>query len=359
MFDSLLPRRDVLKLGGVAISTTLAGCSLSSIGNTNGARPTADPPEPNESDPDTAMTRLYRQTLPSVVLIETGSGQGTGFVYDDSILVTNAHVVGQSSTVDVRFSEGRWARGEVLGRDPHSDLAAVAVEELPQNATALPLIESDATVGQEVVAIGNPYSLDGTVTTGIVSGIDRSIPAPTGFSIPDAIQTDAPVNPGNSGGPLMSRSGNVVAVINSGGGDNIAFGISGELTRRVVPSLVETGDYDHSYLGVSFDTVSPAVAEANGLDEPTGLLVVETVSGGPADGVLRPSSTVRVVDGQRVPVGGDVIRAIDGTDIATSEDLGSYLALQTTPGDTVSLSILREGSERTVDVDLGVRPART
>ncbi|WP_247729173.1 S1C family serine protease [Halovivax limisalsi] len=359
MSDRSLQRRDILALGGTAVSTALAGCSLSTLGNTNAARPAADPPEPNASDPETEYTRLYRDALPSVVLIETGSGRGTGFVYDDSYLVTNAHVVGQASTVDVRFSEGRWAGGDVLGRDPHSDLAAIAVDDAPANATPLPLIDGDATVGQEVVAIGNPYSLDGTVTTGIVSGIDRSIPAPTGFSIPDAIQTDAPVNPGNSGGPLMSLSGNVVAVINSGGGDNIAFGISGALTRRVVPSLIETGDYDHSYLGVSFDTVSPAVAEANGLEESTGLLVVETVSGGPADGALRPSSNVRVVDGERVPVGGDVIRAIDGTEVATSEDLGSYLALRTRPGDAVSLSILREGREDTVEVDLGVRPART
>jgi serine protease Do len=189
-----------------------------------------------------------------------------------------------------------------------------------------------------------------------VSGINRSIPAPTGFSIPDAIQTDAAVNPGNSGGPLMSLDGRIVAVINSGGGENTAFGISAALTQRVVPERIQTGDYDHAYMGVSFTDVTPEVAQANDTDDPRGLVVVDVVDGGPAEGVLQPSETIRIVDGERVPAGGDVILAIGGSEIMRSEDLASHLARQTRPGETVELTVLRDGTEQTVELGLGARP---
>ena len=156
----------------------------------------------------------------------------------------------------------------------------------------------------------------------------------------------------------MTLEGHVAAVINSGGGDNIAFGISAALTERVVPSLIETGNYDHPYLGVSFTDVTPAVASANGLEKSRGLLVVEVVDGGSASGVLQPSDDVRDSDGRRIPVGGDVIRAVSGTEVTTQEDLGSYLALETRPGDTVELTVSRDGSERTVSFELGTRPMR-
>lgn len=361
MKESGVSRRTFLTMGGAAVLTGLAGCSA-----TNGDAPTETTTEPpstsssaTQSGDETAYTQVYRNTIDSVVLVRTDGGQGTGFMYDDSHVVTNAHVVGRSTAAEIRFSEGRWSDGEVVGTDPHSDLAAIAVEDVPSAATPLPFAEGEATVGQEVVAIGNPYSLNGTVTAGIVSGINRSIPAPTGFNIPDAIQTDAPVNPGNSGGPLMSLDGRVVAVINSGGGDNIAFGISAALTRRVVPELLSSGNYEHSYMGVSFNDVTPAVAQANDLNEPRGLLIVNVGSGGPADGALQPSTSIRTVEGTRVPVGGDVILAIEGTKVRTPEDLGSYLALQTRPGDTVELTVLRDGSERTVEFELGTRPSNS
>jgi len=154
----------------------------------------------------------------------------------------------------------------------------------------------------------------------------------------------------------MSLRGRVVAVINSKRGDNIAFGISAALTQRVVPELIETGNYDHPYMGVSFTDVTPAIAQANELEDPRGLLVVRVAPTGPADGVLRPSTDVRAVDGQRVRVGGDVILAVDGTRLRTTEDLGSYLALETRPGDTVELEVIREGRTRTVELQLGTRP---
>jgi len=352
MSDHGPSRRRFLQAGALALTAGLAGCGSS-------------PPTAQEGDGGSATTtgpspytRVYRETIDSVLLVETDQGSGTGWVYDETHVVSNAHVVGEATAVDLRTRDGSWYTGEVVGTDRNSDLAVIEAESLPDAATPLSLAETPATIGQEVVAIGNPFDLDGSVTTGVVSGTDRSIPAPTGFSIPDAIQTDAAVNPGNSGGPLMALDGRVVAIINSGGGDNIAFGISAALARRVLPALIETGSFEHSFLGVSVATVTPAVAEANGLAEPRGLLVVSIAPDGPVDGVLQPSEDAETVDGGRVPVGGDVLLAIDGTQTGTTEALGSYLALETRPGDTVSLTILRDGEERTVEVELGTRPTR-
>jgi serine protease Do len=345
MVEGETSRRRFLRTGGLALAAGLAGCGASAPTGDDGAASTDTSP----------YTRVYRDTIDSVLLVETGSGSGTGFVYDGTHVVTNAHVVGDATAVDLRTSGGDWYEGEVVGTDPNSDLAAVAVEGLPESTVPLAFASEPAVIGQEVVAIGNPFDLDGSVTTGVVSGTDRSIPAPTGFNIPDAIQTDAAVNPGNSGGPLVALDGSVVAVINSGGGDNIAFGISAALARRVLPELIETGSFEHSFLGAALAPVTPTLAEANDLAQPRGLLVVQVMPDGPAEGILRPSDP-EVVDGERVPVGGDVLLSIEGTTTDTPEALGSYLALETDPGDAVSLTILRDGSERTVEVELGTRP---
>jgi S1-C subfamily serine protease len=350
-------RRDVLRLGAGALAAGVAGCSQAPTGQaeTTDGRTTTTGDPTSQSGSESVYTEVYRESIDSVVLVRAETGQGTGWVYDDSVVVTNEHVVGGSGTVDVRFNDGEWREGAVLGTDPHSDLAAVRVENRPTAATPLPLADEEPVAGQEVVAIGNPFALNGSVTTGVVSGTDRAIPAPTGYRIPDAVQTDAAVNPGNSGGPLMSLDSEVVAVINSGGGDNIGFGISAALTERVVPSLVETGDYEHAYVGLSFTAVTPAVAEANGLDEARGLLVLSVDPDGPSAGVLEGSDDTEFVDGQQVRVGGDVVLAVDGTEVQTFEDLLSLLALRTSPGDTVTIEYLRDGERRTAEVELGVR----
>ena len=356
MSDRRPSRRRLLQLGGTAVVAGLAGCieQEGDSASENGTDPGSDSDtEPAADDP---VTRVYRESIDSVVLVRNDQGSGTGFVIDEGHVVTNAHVVGEAASTEIRFSEGRWTTGEVVGTDPHSDLAAIAVETVPESTTSLSFIDGETAVGTDVVAIGNPFNFDGSVTAGIVSGVDRSIPSPTGFTIPDAIQTDAAVNPGNSGGPLMSLQGEVVAVINSGGGDNLGFGVSAPLARRVVPELIETGSYEHSYLGVSFTDVTPDVAEANGLDEPRGLLVDEVVGGGPSESVLQPSEETTVVDDTEVPVGGDVMLSIGEDELMTSENLGNYLALQTRPGDTIELAIRRDGSEQSVEITLGTRP---
>jgi S1-C subfamily serine protease len=356
-------RRRFLQLSASAAAAGLAGCSTGYTGtvgdsgvsmtDTSDSTPTDGTADPA---PESVFTRVYRQVIDSVVRVETVASVGTAFVFDERHLVTNAHVVGSADAVDVRFTDGEWREGSVVGTDVYSDLAAVAVDDRPAAATPLPLQSADPVVGQEVVVIGTPFGLSGTLTTGVVSGVNRSIPSPAGFRIPDAVQTDAAVNPGNSGGPIVSLEGEVVAVINSGGGDNVAFGISAPLARRVVPALVADGEYDHSYVGVGLRPVTPEVAEANNLAKPQGLLVTEVFEGTPADGILRGSDETTIVDGRDLPVGGDVLLAIDGVPIRTSEDLGSYLALQTSPGQTVTLTVRRDDTERRIELELGERP---
>ena len=354
MSSHQLSRREIILTGGAAAVGGLAGCSSTvstsspkqKTGNSSG-----DLPENQPAD----YTEIYEAAIDSVVLVKT-DGQGTGFMYDESHIITNAHVAGTAQSARVRFTEGRWSTATVVGSDPHSDLAVLAVDDTPEATSPLSFAAGDPEVGQRVLAIGNPYNLDGTMTSGIISGVDRSIPSPAGFDIPAAIQTDAPVNPGNSGGPLVDLDGDVVAVINSGGGDNIGFGISAALTRRVVPKLIATGEYEHPYLGLSFADVTPAVARGNSLPASRGLLVVGVAADGPSDGRLRASNEIAVVDGRRVPVGGDVIRAVDHRPIETTEQLERYLALNTTPGETVEMTILRDSSEQTVQVKLGTRP---
>ncbi len=360
MSGNPLDRRQFLELAGAGLGAVIAGCSapVATPTETATSAPPADTSTSTGSRETTATspyTRVYRESIDSVVMVGTDRGQGTGFVFDDGHLVTNAHVVGNVASVDVRFTGGQWRDGDVVGTDRHSDLAAIAVRNRPTAATPLRFSTREPVIGQEVVAIGNPFNLDGSVTAGIVSGVDRSIPAPTGFTIPDAIQTDAAVNPGNSGGPLMSLDAKVVAVINSGGGENIAFGISAALTQRVIPRLIETGEYEHSFMGIRLTDVTPRIAEANDLERPRGIIVVDVLEDGPADGVLEPSET-EFVEGTRVPIGGDVMLAIDGTELVTAEDLGSYLALHTNPGDTVEIALLRDGDRMTVDLELGDRP---
>lgn len=348
-------RRDVLRAGGVALAAAVAGCSEAPTQETTTGSATPTETTATQSGAASPYTEVYREAIDSVVLVQAPSGQGTGWVFDDEVVVTNAHVVGAASDVDVRFNDGEWRAGEVLGVDPHSDLAAIRVTDRPDAAEPLPLLQGDPVVGQEVVAIGNPFALSGSLTTGVVSGTNRLIPAPTGFRIPDAVQTDAAVNPGNSGGPLMSLDGEVVAVINSGGGENIAFGISAALTSRVVPSLVETGDYEHAYVGLVFREVTPAVADANGLDEPRGLIVVSVDPSGPSAGVLEGSDGSEFVNGQEIPVGGDVLLSVSGRQLQTTEDLISLLSLHARPGDTVDVEYLRDGERRTGELTLAVR----
>ena len=354
-------------LGVVAAATTgFAGCSAGDTGSAGEAgaqaqQGTATPTDTNasgtevsasntdESGAESVYTRVYRETIGSVVSIRVSStggrsgGQGSGFVYDPTHIVTNAHVVGDADRVEVQFDRGGSRVGQVVGRDLRADLAVIRVENRPDYAEPLSLVEEGPAVGTRVAAIGSPYGLDGTITAGIVSAVDRSIPSPEGQGarIPNGIQTDAPVNPGNSGGPLVNLEGTVVGVINSGGGENIAFAISAPYVRKVVSALIANGEYEHPYMGVTLRPVTQRLARSEGLANTRGLFVGEVLSGTPADGTLRR---------------GDVLLAVDGQPTESREALSSYLELETSPGDTVRLTIRRGGERRQVGLTLGARP---
>lgn len=370
MSERHLSRRRLLgALGTVAVGS-MAGCSF-------GESETGPTTTPDESSPGTdgptstdttrtpndvpsSYTAVYREVVDSVVAVRVesvdGTSSGTAWVYDNDYLVTNQHVAADAQSISVWFEEDGWRRATTVGTDLYSDLAVLAVEDRPDDATPLPLVEGDPSVGTEVLAIGNPFGLSGSLTTGVISGRSRTLPAANGFSIPDAVQTDAAVNPGNSGGPLVNLDGEVVGVINSGGGDNIGFAISAALLKRVVPALIDTGEYAHPYMGIGLREVTPAVVEANDLPLSRGVYVSQVVQDGPSAGVLRGSTDTAYVDGEAVGVGGDVIVRMGDTQIITQQSLSTYLALETSPGTTVEVEVLRDGQRETVRLELGTRP---
>ena len=307
----------------------------------------------------TRYERLYERTIDSVVMITVGTAkggdQGSGFVYDNNHVVTNQHVVENVDEVGVQFADGSYRTATVVGVDAYTDLAVVRVPNMPAAATPLPVETAQPRPGEPVVAIGSPFGLDGTITHGIVSGVNRSMTVEGGFTIPDTVQTDAPINPGNSGGPLVANDGTVVGVNRAKGGDNVGFAISAVVVERVVPALIEDGEYKHAYLGIRSVPVSPQIAAVNDLEHAYGVMVVGTDSSGPSESVLQVAETT-TVDGVSYPAGGDVIVGLEDRKIRTSQQLSRYLLLHTHPGQTVSVTVIRDGERKTVDVTLDRRP---
>ena len=295
-------------------------------------------------------------------------GLGSGFVIDtDGHIVTNNHVVEGGTEFEIDFANGVKARATVLGTDPTADLAVLKLESAIEGLVAVPLGDSDAVrVGERVIAIGNPFGLSGTMTIGIVSGLYRvletDVTAPGGgtFSAPDTIQTDAAINPGNSGGPLLNLNGEVIGVnqaIRSETGENtgIGFAIASNTVKRIVPALINDGKFVYPFLGVSgLDEMSLDQIESLGLPQTTGVYVRDVSPGGPADeaGVRGD----RGLTGEDLGGGGDLIIAIDGRPVITFADVLSYLVNEASVGQTVTLTVLRDGVPQDIPVTLGARP---
>jgi 2-alkenal reductase len=325
------------------------------------------------------LTGLYEEVNPGVVAIrvlsEEGGGLGSGFVIDDvGHIITNFHVVRGAEDLEIAFSNGFKTRGEVVGTDTDSDLAVIKADAPAEELYPLTLGDSNQIkVGQLVVAIGNPHGLDGTMTTGIISSLGRTwkslheAPGGNYFTTGDIIQTDAAINPGNSGGPLLNLDGEVIGVnfaiqsnsfdmvgqpINTG----IGFAVSINIVKRVVPELIATGSYDYPYLGVSsLPEITLFMQEVLGLPQPSGVYLLSVTPGSPAEKAgLRAGDTPSELPGYFS--GGDLIIAIDGIDLNDFSDLITYLLNNTSPGDTVNLSVLRDGDEIQLDLTLGKRP---
>ena len=295
------------------------------------------------------------------------TGEGTGFVWsEEGYVVTNHHVVDSADRITLVFVDGSEFDASVVGSDAASDLAVLKIDLPTEGLLALPLGDSDQlNVGQLAVAIGSPFGQEFSMTSGIISALGRLLQAAdTNYSNPEIIQTDAPVNPGNSGGPLLDRQGRVIGIISqiissSGANSGVGFAVPVNTAKRVVPELIATGVYQHAYLGIIGASVNPGLAEANGLPEDTrGVFVVAVLTGGPADRAgLSGSTGAREIDGIDYPIGGSVITGIDGTPIDGMDGLIAFMADNSRPGDKVALELLiTKGEQATVDATLDARP---
>jgi S1-C subfamily serine protease len=353
-------------------TTTLEKASVPTLSSAKGNL--SGEPRPQTTGTDD-LSALYSSVEPGVVAIQTfvesagqlGGGAGSGFIIDASgLIVTNEHVIADATRVEVVYFDGSGANATVVGSDVDSDLAVIKVDSLPANVHALPLGDSDNVLpGQWVVAIGNPYGLQNTITYGIVSAIGRMIPARVGsYSIPQAIQTDAAINPGNSGGPLINMEGQVIGVnaqIRTDGTSNsnagIGFAIPVNIVRKVVPYLSEGNAYPWPWIGISGSSVDVLLVQAGNLDVQRGAYVDQVTAGGPAESAgLRGSTGTRQFSGLDVPVGGDVITAANGQPVYDFADLLETVAFGK-PGDKMDLTVLRGGREVSITVTLEERPA--
>ena len=298
------------------------------------------------------------------------SALGSGFVWDTKgDIVTNNHVVSGADKIEVTFSDGTTLPATLTGADPDSDLAVIKVDAPTSEFHPVSMADSNSVkVGQLAIAIGNPFGLEGTMTTGIISSVGRSLPADEtttqSYTIPDIIQTDAPINPGNSGGVLVDVQGQVVGVTSAiespvRANAGIGFAIPSSIVKNVIPALIKDGKYVHTWLGISGISLVPELSTAMNLDaNQHGALIEEIIPNSPAEKVgLRRSSQQVTIEGQNAMVGGDVITAIDNQPVTSMDDLIAYLASSTKVDQTVSLTILRDGKQQTLDVTLAARPS--
>ena len=363
-------------LGGLALTGNLGGDTTTTIGDPTplpAATASPTPAGPGAGDEGGAASSAGLQSVqavvaessPAVVLVTSGSGAGgslgSGFLVNRrGRVLTNAHVIDGHESATVTFDDGTKTPAAVLGRDESTDLAVLRVEEVPTGVRPLPLGRSSAlVVGDPVVAIGNPFGLERTATTGIVSALKRIISSPNDFQIQNVIQTDAAINQGNSGGPLLDLRGRVVGINSqiaseSGGSDGIGFAVPIDTIRPVADAIISTGRATHAWLGVTGRSITPAIAAALGVPDVRGVAVIGVDDRGPAKDVgLRPSTTARDA---AVPRGGDLVVAIDGRPVEDMADVSRAVSSRAV-GEAVTLTVLRDGRRVALRVVLDDRPA--
>lgn len=328
------------------------------------------------STPDIQIPNIpgFNFNTPNTPEAQPQAALGSGFIWDtEGHIVTNNHVVDGAEKVTVTFSDGLVREATVVGADPDSDLAVVKLTSIPDKLSPVTIADStQVRVGQLAIAIGNPFGLEGTMTVGIISALGRSLPVDNGsttggtYTIPDIIQTDAPINPGNSGGVLVNDQGEVVGVtaaIESTGGSNagIGFVIPSAIVKNVVPALIKDGKFVHPWLGVSGRSLTPDLAKAMDLNQDQrGALIVSVIADSPADKAgLQASEKEIEIDGQKVNVGGDVVIAVDSQPVNGFDDLAAYVGSRAAIGQTITLTVLRNGAQKTIDVTLAGRPQNT
>ena len=319
-----------------------------------------------------SLMEIFEKAEPGVVRVntirnqtmnETG-GVGSGFVFDKmGHIITNAHVIEGSTKTVVTFLDGRSYNAKIIGMDEYTDIGVIKVNADLKLLQPLSLGDSsNLNVGEPITAIGNPFGLSGSMTSGIVSQMGRLLPSGSGYSIPDVIQTDAAINPGNSGGPLLNMRGNIVGIntaIQSTTGEftGVGFAIPSQTVAKIVPTLISEGEYKHPWIGISGRDIDPDTANVLGLKDALGFLIITVVENSPAEdaGLIGSDKTIEV-DGKEYPVGGDIIVAVDGMDVRKIDDILVHLQRVKTIGDEMNLEILRDGRTTNVTVILQERP---
>jgi S1-C subfamily serine protease len=319
------------------------------------------------------LTKLFEQSESGVVSISVtkkssygdATSFGSGFIFDKAgHIITNNHVVENTKKISVTFVDGKSYNAEVIGTDPYADIAVIKIDVNPEYLNPLPIGDSSILrVGEQVAAIGNPFGLSGSMTSGIVSQLGRLLPVQgTSFSIPDVIQTDAAINPGNSGGPLLNMQGKVVgintAIYSSDGSfSGVGFSIPSDLVLKIVPSLITKGEFQHPWVGISSANITPDLAELLNLEYAKGVLIMTVMKDSPADKAgLKGSSQTAIINDVEYTIGGDVILSIDGTEIRQVNDLLTHLQREKNVGDTMNLEVLRDGKMIDIVLTLEERP---
>ena len=293
------------------------------------------------------------------------SSLGSGFVFDYlGHIITNAHVIEAASSITITFLDGSQYNARIIGVDKFTDIAVIKVDEKPRNLHPLEIGDSSSLkVGEQVAAIGNPFGLSGSMTSGIVSQIGRLLAShDTGFSIPNVIQTDAAINPGNSGGPLLNMKGKVVGIntaILSGTGQTagIGFAVPSNTISKVVPVLIEVGKYSHPWIGISGKDIDPELANIRDLDQSKGFLIVGIVPGSPAEMAgLKGVSEIKMIADKEYPIDGDIIVSVDGKEVRKISDILIHLQEEKSIGDKMILGIIRDGEIMDIILTLVERP---
>ena len=319
-----------------------------------------------------SLIDIFEKAEPGVVRVNTQRNQtenetggvGSGFVFDKKgHIITNAHVIEDSTKTVVTFLDGRSYNAEIIGVDEYTDIGVIKVNADLKLLQPLTLGDSsNLQVGEPITAIGNPFGLSGSMTSGIISQMGRLLPSDSGFQIPDVIQTDAAINPGNSGGPLLNMRGDIVGIntaIQSTTGEftGVGFAIPSQTVAKIVPTLISEGEYKHPWIGISGRDIDPDMAKVLGLEDALGFLIITVVEDSPASeaGLIGSDKTIKV-ESREYPVGGDIILAVDGIDVRKIDDILIHLQRVKTVGDEMNLEILREERTTNITIVLQERP---
>lgn len=316
---------------------------------------------PNHSSESSAES-VYSASKPSVVTIytQTNAGlrsQGTGFVYNNNgYIITNHHVInGNVQQLYVKYEDNTWANAEIVGTDIYVDLAVIDPDR-PETPAPLPIAVDSPNVGESIYVIGSPHGLEYTLTSGVISGLNRTSPTSTQFVVPDMVQIEASLNNGNSGGPVLNKNGEVVGVARAREGENIGFAVSTDMIRAVVPNLIAEKQASHPFIGINSIEMTPYIAKANNINYTPGIGITNVVNETNASEVLTPGNGQITYNNQQMLLVGDIITHVDGIQITNNERLATVLIQNHSPGDTVELTIVSGDTTRTVEIELTDRP---